>query len=400
MSKPPSLLIFETHPVQYRAPVYRELQLRCPGQFEVIYGTDQSVRGWTDKDFGREVAWDEPLLEGYPCRALNNLNGGRLGGFGSLDGRGVRPLLKASKVRAVMLTSLRYRFDFRILWEARRLGCQIWLRHETQDEAFQRPAFKAFLRSLFFRLIYTQVDHAFYIGKLNQEHLLKYGVPSAKMTRAPYVTIDRFADMSEADSAVRRAAMREALGFKECDRVIAFFGKFISKKNPMLVLNAIAQVTEIGGASIGLLMVGSGELEPDLKERARSLAIEGVRIHFAGFINQSLIGDYYLAADVLVLPSRKMGETWGLVVNEALQAGCSVAMSDAVGCHAEFGHWERVRVFQEGSVEACSEALIELARFPRDLSWCRERMGEYSVEVAAGALAIQLAALRGNGVKS
>jgi glycosyltransferase involved in cell wall biosynthesis len=37
----------------------------------------------------------------------------------------------------------------------------------------------------------------------------------------------------------------------------------------------------------------------------------------------------YLAADVLVLPSRR--EPWGLVVNEALLLGCPVVVTDAVG---------------------------------------------------------------------
>jgi len=30
----------------------------------------------------------------------------------------------------------------------------------------------------------------------------------------------------------------------------------------------------------------------------------------------------------MVLPSRRAGETWGLVVNEALQAGCAVIVSE------------------------------------------------------------------------
>jgi glycosyltransferase involved in cell wall biosynthesis len=85
-----------------------------------------------------------------------------------------------------------------------------------------------------------------------------------------------------------------------------------------------------------------------------------------------------------------MGETWGLVVNEALHAGCGVVVSDAVGCSAEFGRWDRARVFPEGNTEACGGALVDLARLERSWDWAATRMEAYSVEAAARALAQQM----------
>jgi glycosyltransferase involved in cell wall biosynthesis len=52
---------------------------------------------------------------------------------------------------------------------------------------------------------------------------------------------------------------------------------------------------------------------------------------FAGFLNQTEISRAYVAADCLVLPSDH-GETWGLVVNEALASGLPCIVSDACGC--------------------------------------------------------------------
>ncbi len=54
-------------------------------------------------------------------------------------------------------------------------------------------------------------------------------------------------------------------------------------------------------------------------------------LHVAGFQNQTELPAWYAAADVLVLPSDG-GETWGLVVNEALACGTPAVVSDAVGC--------------------------------------------------------------------
>ena len=54
-----------------------------------------------------------------------------------------------------------------------------------------------------------------------------------------------------------------------------------------------------------------------------------------GFVNQSELGRYYSCADVLVLPSSRYHETWGLVVNEAMTFELPVIVSDGVGCRED-----------------------------------------------------------------
>jgi len=104
-------------------------------------------------------------------------------------------------------------------------------------------------------------------------------------------------------------------------------------------------------------------------------------------VNQGELVNWYLAADVVVLPSRQAGETWGLVVNEALQAGCGVVISDAVGCSADFGSWARVRTIPVASAPHLADALVELAAFPRDFDWAADGLEDYSIEAAAQAFA-------------
>jgi glycosyltransferase involved in cell wall biosynthesis len=75
-------------------------------------------------------------------------------------------------------------------------------------------------------------------------------------------------------------------------------------------------------------MVGDGPLRMVCEEKVRH---EGLPISFTGFLNQSQIVAAYAAADALVLPSDG-GETWGLVVNEAMACGLPCFVSDQVGC--------------------------------------------------------------------
>ena len=378
------LFIFDSHPVQYKAPVYQELQRLRPGSFKVIYATDCSVRGHIDKDFGQRVAWDTPLMEGYPHMILHNERGMPLHGFRSLSGRGIFALLKRERPDAVLISQFLYASDLAAYLSCLCLGIPVWIRHETQDEAFIRPPWKTILRQLCYRLAYRGVGHAFYIGQANREHLLNHGIPPARMTFSPYCTPPPRAGWTDADKQRVRAALRTTLGIAAEETVLLFSGKLIDKKNPGLLLDALARLTPEELRRIKLIYVGSGALDPMLRQRAAPFA---GHVIFAGFVNQGAMPDYYLAADVLALPSRRAGETWGLVVNEALQAGCGVIISKAVGCHREFGGWERVRVIPDNDAAACVDALRDLVRFPRSFDWCLDKIGQYSTAAAARAIA-------------
>jgi glycosyltransferase involved in cell wall biosynthesis len=76
-----------------------------------------------------------------------------------------------------------------------------------------------------------------------------------------------------------------------------------------------------------VLFLGDGPLRSDVETELRLLNVRG---EVVGFINQSALGEYYAAADLLVVPSDQ--ETWGLVANEIMACGKPVVASDRVGC--------------------------------------------------------------------
>jgi glycosyltransferase involved in cell wall biosynthesis len=384
------LAIFETHPVQYRAPVYRELERLVPGRFHVFYATDVSVRGHRDVEFGKTLAWDEPLLEGYPNTVLNQERGDPLKRFRSLHGRSISKVCNSFRFSAILQTQFLYEYDFAVLFQARARRIPVWIRQETQDNAAERSRGKEFLRSLVYRSLYSLVEKAFYLGELNREHLLRFGIRPHQLIRSPYSTPDRFENVSTNEFRGIRERCRNRLGIDREKLVIGFFGKLIPKKNPDLLLRAALLFKGDLKAKTTLLFVGSGGLECEMKAQARVVEKSGMQTIFAGFINQSAIRDFYAATDILVLPSRRTGEAWGLVVNEALQAGCAVVISEAVGCAREFGGWERVEIIPVGDATALAGAVERLAVFPRELGWAREGMKAYSTSTAAEALAREI----------
>ena len=170
-------------------------------------------------------------------------------------------------------------------------------------------------------------------------------------------------------------------------RVIGFFGKLIPKKNPLLILEAWKELCEQTRSRVKLLFVGSGELEAELRSRANA---DSIPVTFAGFVNQSELARHYLATDILVLPSRKMGETWGLVVNEGLHAGCSVITSNHVGCSQDFHDLDRFCVFEDDDPRGLADSIEQLIDLPRDFDWARETMDRYSIQAAAESIATEI----------
>uniref|UniRef100_UPI0035B2F198 glycosyltransferase family protein n=1 Tax=Aquabacterium sp. TaxID=1872578 RepID=UPI0035B2F198 len=289
---------FDSHPVQYKAPVYQELQKAVPDSFEVIYASDFSVRGGSvDKEFGAEVKWDTPLMTGYAFRVLGNERGIPLSNPGSLTARGIFTLLRKERPKAVVLTHSRYAFDRAAYLSALALGIPILIRQETQDEMFAdgRSGLKKLARYLAYRLMYAPVRHAFSFGVLNYEHLAKHGISPQNISTAHFSVPDPIASLSLAERAKRRDDMRLALGVPAGHKVVAFFGKFIPKKNPELLFEALGHMPHAVRSQLFLLFVGAGELQADLDKLAAAAAQKwGIQTHFAGFINQTKLPDYYL----------------------------------------------------------------------------------------------------------
>lgn len=381
------LYIFESHPVQYHAPVYRALHEKLSregkGEVHVFYGTDAPLRGHFDPGFARTIAWDEPLLEGYPSTVMKNERGTPLRGFRSLKGADVFGRILMGRPHAILLTGLAYEYDWAACLSACALRIPIWMRTETQDHAFERAPVKSWLRRFAYLLAYLPVKKALVIGELNARHYARHGLGSRHHVPSPYCVVDRFKDLSPKDCDSIRNELRSVLKIGSNKTVLLFCGKLQPKKNPMLILDALAGLRRRERADYTVLFVGTGELEHSLRVRAQE--IQGLQVIFAGFQNQTQLAKWYLAADVLALPSRQMGETWGLVVNEALLAGCRVLVSQHAGCHADFASLPSVRVF-DGSVEGFVYALRKLPAADSTVGQ-RDFMRRYSIEAAAEGIA-------------
>jgi glycosyltransferase involved in cell wall biosynthesis len=321
------------------------------------------------------------MLEGYSYEFLADAETASPGGFRSINGAGVAQRIRALSPDVVFLNGISYRLFIRALITACRLGIPAWLRSETQDHAFARSRLKSAIRNVIYRVAYAQFSHFFPIGQLNAAHYRAHGVRDDQLTFCRYCVVDRFC-APPSELASRREAKRTSLQIPDGNLVVMFSGKLIDKKQPMLLIDGWRLLPEATRKSVTFLFVGSGEQEEALAAKAGA---SGASVIFAGFVNQSKIADYYLASDAVILPSKKMGETWGLVANEALLAGKPVILSKYAGSSVDFRNFLGVQVV-DPTPDSVATAFSNLASQPKG-DVIRNQMQNYTIEAAASAIA-------------
>ena len=243
-----------------------------------------------------------------------------------------------------------------------------------------RSPLKAKLRSLVYRLMYTLFDSAIAISTLNKDHVIAHGIHHSRVGLAYYCVPDRFINIPAEEKQRQRNELRTELDFGD-RTVILFSGKLIPKKNPGLILEGIAQLSTDQQQRLGVIYLGSGELEKELRTKAAQLS--HVKVHFAGFKNQKELPPYYLAADAATLPSQRAGETWGLVMNEGMQAGLPCIATDAVGSATDFTGVPNFQVIPVGDGVPMARAIAQLIGIDRDFARYREVMKNFSTDAAA-----------------
>ncbi len=380
------LTVVMTHAVQYYAPWFRHIAAHCPEiDLTVLYAT-QPTPEQQGIGFGRSFQWDVPLTEGYRCRVLRSAQPGESVGsnrFWGLDVPEIGAAIRESRPDVALIPGWHSITLLRALWACRRQGIPVLYRGDT-NLGIGPTGWRRSLWGLRTRVLLRAFDGYLSVGQRASEYLRRFGVSDSRIWRAPHCVDNEFFARSAAphQTLQGRAAARAAWSLDARDFIVLFTGKLEPKKRPLDLIQAMAHLRSNGR----LLMVGAGELETACREEAARLGVHAV---WAGFLNQRQLGRAYAAADCLALPS-DWGETWGLVVNEAMATGLPCVVSDRVGCAPDLVTPETGEVFRTGDVCALGAALDRVREKSRaGHNWsaaCRARAAEFSFSRASDGL--------------
>lgn len=362
------LAIFASHVIQYQDPFFRKLAEDPAIDLIVYYGSRAGAEVYRDEDMKTSLRWDLDLLHGYRYEFLRN--------FGRGDGytRLINPAIvrRVARHDAVLLmpgwgsvTSLL------AIAACRVTGTPFFL---YGDSSFP-PGVKSWrdgLRAAFLRTIFALASGFMISGVLNAEYYQHYGADPDRFFLLPWaVDNERFTSGCRF-AAGERETMRARFGLRPNDVAFVFSAKLVPRKDPLTLLRALAGMTERHRAAV--VFLGDGELRPQLEAFAHE---HGLRVSFAGFVNQTDLPKHYAMNDVFVLPS--LYEPRGAVINEAMACGLPVIVTDRCGSIGDIVlERQNAFVYPAGDGTALAKAMDAMME-----EHTRARMADRSREIIA-----------------
>jgi glycosyltransferase involved in cell wall biosynthesis len=375
--RPLRLAYFVSHPIQYQAPLLRRIAREPDIDLEVFFSSDHTVRGYVDEGFGVKVEWDVPLLEGYRSSFLPRWrDAGKEPGFWRPLNHGIFERLQQGRFDAVWSHGYSTANSTRVIASAAMLRIPVLLRAESTLHDRARSLPKLLAKEGFFRILRPQVSAVLAIGEANARYWRHYFGDEMPVFRTPYAVDNDFFQRRAGEAVAGREALRAELALEPGRPVILFASKLQQRKR---CADLVAAYGLLRQSRPYLLIVGDGEERQRLEQQAAG----DEDIRFLGFRNQTELPRYFDLCDVFVLPSRH--EPWGLVVNEAMNAGRAVVVSDDVGCQQDLvREGETGAVFPVGDVAALAAALERVLATPETAvrmgAAARAHIGRFSFE--------------------
>lgn len=233
------------------------------------------------------------------------------------------------------------------IWYARRFGIPLVYTYHTQLDHYAHyvPFDMQVTRkaaSSITRFYANAADAVVVPTNAMGDRLRELGVKSRIEVVPTGIDVDRFA------AGRRRFEIRAALGAAGDQRLALTVSRLAREKNIELLIAALGMGSD---RTTRLAIVGGGPGRAGLERYARNLGVAD-RVRFLGEVDRSQLPDMYASADVFLFSS--VTETQGIVLAEALAAGCQIVAVDTPQAKEVLGE---AAVYVSNDAHALSEAL-------------------------------------------
>ncbi len=323
------------------------------------YCSDESIKGGMDKQFGVEVKWDIPLLDGYESSFFKNYSPrpSHFSGFFGLVNLGIIGQLFKIPKSVIIVHGWHYFTHFFVLMLGKLIGHTICLRCEMpQNQETLKKGSKMKVKAMGLKyILFPRISYFLYIGTQNRLFYKSYGIEDRRLIFCPYSVDDQRFRKEHQELKPAVCEIRQRLGIQANAKIILYSGKYMEKKRPMDLLRAFHQLNNPG---CWLIMIGDGNLRNEMEQFIAEKKL--AQVILTGFVNQSKVAEYYAISDVFVMCST-IGETWGLSVNEAMNFGLPVIISDLTGCSEDMViNGDNGYIFETGNIDQLALKLNEV----------------------------------------
>jgi glycosyltransferase involved in cell wall biosynthesis len=182
----------------------------------------------------------------------------------------------------------------------------------------------------FVKFIYRHVDAIGVYGTHVKKYLLSLGIDEKKI-----FIFQKAADNTLYNKIVsleQMLSLRHKLNIAD-RKVILYVGRLEEVKGIDYLIEAYRK---LGRNDTTLILIGRGNYRERLEHLAAAHGLNG-NVLFMDYVDNDKLCTYYSIADVFILPSvttKTFKEPWGMVINEAMNQGCPIVTTDAVGAAA------------------------------------------------------------------
>ena len=169
---------------------------------------------------------------------------------------------------------------------------------------------------------------------------------------------------------------------------ILWVGRFLELKHPDDVV-CLAERLKRAGYHFELDFIGMGPLENLLRQMIRDKGLED-RVHLLGAMKPEKVRRHMEQANIYLFTSDR-NEGWGAVLNEAMNSGCAVVASHAIGSVPFLvNDGENGLIYGSGSLEQ----LYEKVRYLMDEPSEQERLGKAAYQTIVQSWNAEIAVKR------
>ena len=319
------VLILASHVVQYASPLYQILSADSRLEIQVAYCSLQGAEPGLDPEFGVEIQWDQPLLEGYRWIQIpNKAWRPRLGSFFGLWNPGLWKLVRTGAFDAVVIyTGYMCASFWLAVAAAKSKGIAVLISSDSTGFASRDGSkWKTWLKPFVLGRVYRTIDVLMSSSVAIRNLALSVGMPEDRI-----VEVRSGMNKEEWQSRAAqfdRTEIRKSWNIPDSAPVVFYCAKLQDWKRPLDLIRAFRKA-QVPGAY--LVMAGEGPQRGDVEREVASLGIRE-QVRLLGFVNASQLPGYYKSSDLFVLPS--WYDPCPLVVPEAMFSGIPVILSDTI----------------------------------------------------------------------
>lgn len=283
------------------------------------------------------------------------------------------------------------------VWRAKRAKIPVIYTYHTRLEMYAHyvplpgALFRNVISHLLIRRFCNKCDGVIVPTYSTEEYLRLIGVKTRLFVQPTGVEFTRF----NRPHPLTRQQLRHNLGLATTDKVLISVSRLGPEKNIQFLIDAMAELLQRTDEKVKLILVGEGDDQDFLEQRAQSLGIAD-SVLFAGAVEPDKIPAYYQMADIFVFASKS--ETQGMVILEAMSAGLPVVAIRSSGIDDviidgqtgykpldDIGLWtEKVAMLVENETkrQQFAEAAVAFAQ-QHDVSAFAENIDRFYSEVLA-----------------